>query len=39
MDRWNIGNYRHADEYKKLCAWLKNRFNYLDRIIRNYPAR
>ena len=37
MDRWGITNYRHADEYRKLCTWLTNRFNYLDRIIRNYP--
>ena len=39
LDRWNIGNYRHEDEYRKLCTWLRNRFNYLDRIIRNYPTR
>ena len=39
MDRWGIDNYRHADEYGKLHTWLTNRFNYLDRIIRNYPVR
>ena len=39
MDRWGITNYRHAEEYRKLHAWLTNRFNYLDRVIRNYPVR
>lgn len=39
MDSWGISNYRHAEEYRKLCAWLKNRFNYLDGVIRNYPTR
>ena len=38
MDRWGISNYNHADEYRKLRTWLTNRFNYLDRIIRNYPT-
>ena len=38
MDRWNINNYRHADEYRKLRSWLKNRFDYLDGVIRNYPT-
>ena len=38
MDRWDIDNYRHADEYRKLCTWLKNRFTYLDGIIRKYPV-
>ncbi|MBQ3765836.1 MAG: CotH kinase family protein [Bacteroidales bacterium] len=39
MDRWGITNYRHAEEYRKLHTWLTNRFNYLDRVIRNYPVR
>lgn len=38
MDRWGITNYNHAEEYRKLCSWLTNRFNYLDRIVRNYPT-
>ena len=38
MDRWDIDNYRHADEYRKLRNWLENRFSYLDGIIRKYPA-
>jgi CotH protein. len=37
MDRWGITNYNHAEEYRKLRSWLTDRFNYLDRIIRNYP--
>ena len=37
MDRWGIKNYKHAEEYRKLRSWLTDRFNYLDRIIRNYP--
>ena len=39
MDRWGISNYRHADEYQKLRTWLTKRFNYLDRVIPNYPVR
>ena len=39
MDQWGIGNYRHAEEFRKLRSWLKNRFNYLDGVIRNYPSR
>ena len=38
MDRWDIDNYRHADEYRKLRTWLENRFSFLDGIIRKYPA-
>ena len=38
MDRWGITNYHHAEEYRKLRSWLTDRFNYLDRIIRNYPT-
>jgi hypothetical protein len=36
--RWGITNYNHAEEYRKLRSWLTDRFNYLDRIIRNYPT-
>ncbi len=39
MDLWGIDNYRHDEEYRKLRTWLVNRFNFLDRIIRNYPVR
>jgi len=38
MDLWEINNYSHAAEYSKLVAWLTNRFNYLDGVIRNYPT-
>jgi hypothetical protein len=37
MDRWGIDRYVHAEEYRKLRAWLTNRFRYLDGVIRNYP--
>jgi hypothetical protein len=37
MDRWGIDHYVHAEEYRKLRAWLTNRFRYLDGVIRNYP--
>ena len=37
MELWGIDNYTHEEEYKKLVAWLANRFNYLDGIIRKYP--
>jgi hypothetical protein len=30
MDRWGIDRYVHAEEYRKLRAWLTNRFRYLD---------
>lgn len=38
MDLWGIDNYKHEEEFDKLVAWLTNRFNYLDGIIRRYPA-
>ena len=38
MNLWGISNYTHAAEYSKLCSWLRNRFNYLNRVINAYPA-
>ena len=37
MDRWNIRNYNHAEQYRALRSWLTGRFSYLDGVIRNYP--
>lgn len=38
MDLWGITNYEHEKEYKKLCTWLRNRFGYLDGVIKRYPT-
>jgi len=38
MELWGINNYNHIIEYTKLREWVKNRFDYCDALINQYPV-